>query len=406
MLLDYENKKTENEILKNTKIATLGRVSGKNSTNKLIQGDNLSVLKCLLEKNNLGGKVDLIYIDPPFATNGHFKIGEDRANTISMSNDDDIAYSDTLVGADFLEFLRERLIFLRELMSDKASIYLHIDYKIGHYVKIIMDEVFGKHNFRNDITRIKCNPKNFSRTAYGNIKDLILFYSKTNNPTWNEPKIPFTEDDIERLFKKTDKSGRKYTTIPLHAPGETANGKTGQEWNGVKPPKGRHWRSEPKILEKWDKQGLIEWSSNNNPRKKIYADEKDGKKMQDIWEFKDPQYPQYPTEKNSDLLKFIIQSSSNEGDLVLDSFCGSGTTLVAAQELNRQWIGIDKSEHAIGVVQKKVSEIPSNLFSAVKYEFLTQEESVKKIPQDDKPETLKISSKQLLHSSVLAARQT
>lgn len=373
MILTHENKKSETEILENTKKAMLKSVSGKKSLNKLIQGENLPILKTLLKNYKLQGKVDLIYIDPPFATNGYFKIGENRANTISKSNGDSIAYSDTLIGDKFLEFLRHRLIFLRELMSDKGSIYLHIDYKIGHYVKIIMDDIFGKKNFRNDITRVKCNPKNFVRKAYGNTKDLILFYSKSENHVWNDPIIPFTEADIIRLFRKTDKTGRKYTTIPLHAPGETANGKTGQQWRGIKPPEGRHWRSGPKILEQLDKKGLIEWSPTGVPRKKIYLDERKGKKMQDIWEFKDPQYPSYPTEKNLDLLKFIIKASSNERSLVLDCFCGSGTTLVAAQELDRNWIGIDKSEYAIKIAKKRLAEIPSHLFSKVDYELLSQE---------------------------------
>ena len=368
MLITYDNKKHEKDILEKTPRAELKTVSGKGAKNKLIHADNLSTLKTLLDEYS--GKVDLVYIDPPFATNGHFKISEDRANTISSSNGDAIAYSDTLIGAEFLEFLRERLILLRGLMSDRGSIYLHIDYKIGHYVKLIMDEVFGIRNFRNDITRVKCNPKNFQRKAYGNTKDLILFYSKAENPTWNDPKSPYSDDDIERLFKKTDKDSRKYTTIPLHAPGETVNGNTGKEWRGVTPPKGRHWRSDPAILEEWDKQGLVEWSSNGVPRKKIFVDERDGKKMQDIWEFKDPQYPDYPTEKNLDLLKFIVGASSNEGDMVLDCFCGSGTTLVAAQELNRNWIGIDQSEHAIKVVQRKLSELPNSLFSKVGFELL------------------------------------
>lgn len=374
MIISYDNKKSEQEILKDTPKAIFKNVAGENTLkNKLIQGNNLEVLKTLLENYKLKGKIDLIYIDPPFATNGHFKISEDRASTISKSNGDEVAYSDTLVGSDFLEFLRERLIFLRELMSEKASIYLHIDYKIGHYVKIIMDEIFGRKNFHNDIARIKCNPKNFKRKSYGNIKDLILFYSKSENLIWNNPEVPFTKEDIERLFKKIDKNGRRYTTIPLHAPGETENGKTGQEWKGMKPPKGRHWRSKPDVLEELDKKGLIEWSSTGVPRKKIYADEKEGKKMQDIWEFKDPQYPSYPTEKNLDLLKFIIEASSNEGNLVLDCFCGSGTTLIAAQELGRNWIGIDNSEQAIKVVEKRLSKIPRDLFSDdVEYEFLKQ----------------------------------
>jgi len=370
MIIAYENKQTEKVIISSNSKAKLKAISGTGAKNKLIYADNLSALKTLLD--DYAGKVDLVYIDPPFATNGHFKISDDRANTISSSNGDAIAYSDTLVGADFLEFLRERLIFLRELLSERGSIYLHIDYKIGHYVKLIMDEVFGRNNFRNDITRIKCNPKNFSRKAYGNIKDLILFYSKSENPVWNEPRLPFTETDEERLFKKIDKDGRRYTTIPLHAPGETTNGNTGKGWKGIKPPKGRHWRSDPAVLEEWDKQGLIEWSANGVPRKKIYLDEKEGKKMQDIWEFKDPQYPKYPTEKSLDLLKFIVEASSNEGDLVLDCFCGSGTTLIAAQELGRNWIGIDQSDQAIKVTQKKLAQIPASLFSKVEYEFLKQ----------------------------------
>lgn len=370
MIIAYDNKQTEKDIISGNSKAKLKIISGKEAKNKLIHSDNLSALKTLLD--DYAGKVDLVYIDPPFATNGHFKISDDRANTISSSNGDAIAYSDTLIGADFLEFLRERLIFLRELLSERGSIYLHIDYKIGHYVKLIMDEVFGRDKFRNDITRIKCNPKNFSRKAYGNIKDLILFYSKSENPIWNEPRTPFTEADEDRLFKKIDKDGRRYTTIPLHAPGETANGNTGKEWKGIKPPKGRHWRSEPALLEEWDKQGLIEWSVNGVPRKKIFLDEKEGKKTQDIWEFKDPQYPKYPTEKSLDLLKFIVEASSNEGDLVLDCFCGSGTTLIAAQELGRNWIGIDQSDQAIKIAQKKLSQIPASLFSKVEYEFLKQ----------------------------------
>ena len=371
MRITYDNKKSERDILENTPRADLYVVSGEGAKNKLIHADNLYALKALLD--DYAGKVDLIYIDPPFATNGHFKISEDRANTISSSNDDAIAYSDTLIGAEFLEFLRERLIFLRELLSDRGSIYLHIDYKIGHYVKLIMDEVFGRDMFRNDITRIKCNPKNFQRKGYGNIKDLILFYSKSINPTWNHPAIPHSEEEVARLFKKVDKDDRKYTTKPLHAPGETTNGNTGKEWRGVKPPKGRHWRSDPAVLEELDSQGLIEWSSTGVPRKKIYLEESSGKKMQDIWEFKDPQYPQYPTEKSFDLLKFVIEASSNEGDLVLDCFAGSGTTLVAAQSLNRNWIGIDQSEPAIKVVQKRLKNVPSNLFSKVEYEFLKEE---------------------------------
>ena len=238
-----------------------------------------------------------------------------------------------------------------------------------------MDEIFGIENFRNDITRIKCNPKNFNRKAYGNIKDLILFYSKTDELIWNEVKIPYTEEDKQKLFPKVDKQGKRYTTIPLHAPGETLNGNTSKPFKGILPPKGRHWRSDVSILEQWDSEGLIEWSDKGNPRKKIFFDDREGKKMQDIWEFKDPQYPIYPTEKNINLLHSIIKSSSNEDSYVLDCFAGSGTTLKAAQQLGRKWIGIDQSEEAIKVIQKRMTNVEANLFTQeIDFNFLKQTE--------------------------------
>jgi adenine-specific DNA-methyltransferase len=231
-------------------------------------------------------------------------------------------------------------------MSDQASIYLHIDYKIGHYVKIVMDEVFGIENFRNDITRIKCNPKNFNRSAYGNVKDLILFYSKTKNIIWNDPRVPFDERKALKRFNKIDSQGRRYTTVPLHVPGETTNGETSKQWHGMKPPTGRHWRSSPKELEALDKAGLIEWSRNGVPRKKIYLDENKGSKMQDIWEFKDPQYPKYPTEKNFELLKRIVAASSDSGSLVLDCFKGSGIFF--------DWILIPAFEESTGTLEAAI----------------------------------------------------
>jgi len=135
-----------------------------------------------------------------------------------------------------------------------------------------------------------------------------------------------------------------------------------------------------KTLEEWDKQGLIEWSSSNNPRKIIYADERTGKRVQDIWEFKDPAYPNYPTEKNSDLLDFIIQTSSNPESIVLDCFCGSGTTLYSAQKSDRKWIGIDESDLAIKQSKKKIDNLPKDLFQDVcDYDFL----SLEKLFQND-----------------------
>ena len=333
-------------------------------TNLLIKGNNTQGLNYLLENRKLKGKIDLVYIDPPFATNGNFTITNGRASTISNSRNGDIAYSDKLIGKEFIGYLRERLILLKELLSEQGSIYLHIDYKIGHYVKVMMDEVFGIENFRNDITRIKCNPKNFDRLGYGNIKDLILFYTKSSKAIWNEPREKYTEKDIEKLFPKTDKQGRRYTTVPIHAPGETENGKTNQPFKGIMPPEGRHWRTDVETLEQCDKKGLIEWSSTGNPRKIIFADEREGKRVQDVWEYKDPQYPAYPTEKSLELLNLIVRTSSNPDSIVLDCFCGSGTTLKSAQINGRKWIGIDQSEHALKAIIEKLGTIKVDLFTA------------------------------------------
>ena len=368
MNIEYKNKEPQNTILHNTRPVTFSNFHN-DAPNKLIYGENTSVLYTLINTYNMRNKVDLVYIDPPFATNNTFTVGNERVSTISNSKHDPVAYSDNILGMDFLEFLRKRLVLLRDIMSDEGSIYLHIDYKIGHYVKIIMDEIFGIENFRNDITRIKCNPKNFQRKSYGNIKDMILFYSKTKKYIWNDIKENITSEDKIKRFSKTNIDGRKYTTIPLHAPGETKNGSSGMDWNGINPPIGRHWRVNTKILDEWQENGLIEWSKNNVPRKKIFADEVDSKKIQDIWEFKDPQYPKYPTEKNINLLKRIIQMSSNENSTVLDCFCGSGTTLVASAELGRKWIGIDASNQAIDVCKKRLSQ-NNGMFINYDYEFI------------------------------------
>ena len=335
--------------------------------NILIQGENIDGLKYLLNERSLAGKVDLVYIDPPFATNCKFTITNGRATTISNSNSGEVAYTDNLLGQDFVEYIKARLLLIKELLSNRGSIYLHTDYKIGHYLKVMMDEVFGIENFRNDITRIKCNPKNFKRIGYGNIKDMILFYTKSSKPIWNEPKEPYSEDDIVKLFPKVTKDGKRYTTVPIHAPGETQNAKP---FKGLMPPAGRHWRTDVETLEQWDNDGLIEWSSTGNPRKIVFAEEKSGKRVQDIWSsYKDPQYPVYPTEKNQNFIDLIVETSSNPGSIVLDCFCGSGTTLKSASDLGRFWIGIDKSPLAIKATKDKM-KLQSSLFSDNSYDFI------------------------------------
>ncbi len=347
--------------------------------NLLIHSENLAALNYLLQDKKLAGQIDLIYIDPPFSTGSVFSITNGRAATISNSKTGEIAYRDLITGNDFLLFLKERLVLLWQLLSKKGSIYVHIDYKVGHYVKVLMDEIFGPGNFRNDITRIKCNPKNFKRIGYGNIKDMILFYTKTADAIWNEPYQDYTDEDLKVLFPKVSEDGRRYTTVPLHAPGETIKGESNKPFKGINPPIGRHWRTDVATLELWDAQGRIEWSRTGNPRKIIYADEQIGKRRQDIWDFKDPQYPEYPTEKNLDLLELIIRTSSNEQSTVLDCFCGSGTTLLAAQKNNRHWIGIDQSELAIKATHNRLAACEFDLFSATdSYDYQDLVVAVKK----------------------------
>lgn len=354
--LEYPDKADEFEILFGNETGTFKELEINHNAkeNKFIFGDNFYVLRKLLDTHR--SRIDLVYIDPPFGTGQNFN-----------SIDEDAAYSDTLIESEFLELLRKRLFLLRELMSAQASIYLHIDKKIGHYVKIIMDEVFGQRNFINDITRIKCNPKNFSRNAYGNYSDMILYYAKNRDKQiWNDITEPMSKTKREELFPKFNSKLGFYTTNPIHAPGRTVEGDTGLEWKGLMPPKGRHWRYSRAVLDTLDAQGLIEWSATGNPRKIVLAKEHKGFKIQDVWEFKDKglSYVDYPTQKNFDLLERIIRNSSNENSIVLDSFAGSGSTLKIAEKLNRRWIGIDNSNHSLNVIRKTFKEetIPCNFY--------------------------------------------
>ena len=358
MNLDYAGKKSEKEIL--AKAKSLKKSVDNIDNSLLLKGDNFTALSSLLP--NYIGKIDLIYIDPPFNTNQTFTVEDERVSTISRKKNAIVAYSDQMTPSEYIEFMRERLILLRELLSDNGSIYLHIDTKMGHYIKVIMDEIFGIDNFKNDITRIKSNPKNFMRKAYGNQKDVIYFYAKNKDRNiFNNVTIQLDENDKAKMFKKIDENGRRYNTVPVHAPGET-NGKTGSEWRGMLPPSGRHWRTDPSELDKLDNLGLIEWSKNGVPRIKKFADEHKGKKIQDIWNYIDPAYPLYPTEKNLKMLEMIIEQSSNDDSIILDCFAGSGSTLFAAQNLGRKWIGIDQSDVSHKVIKKR--------FDKIAYEYL------------------------------------
>ncbi len=337
-------------------------------------GDNLDGLTHLAD---MGVRVDLVYIDPPFATNNEFLMDSSRANSISASGQ--LAYADTVLGDDYLEELRIRLKAIREVMADDGSIYVHIDVKMEHHVRLLMDEVFGPRNFRSSITRIKCNPKNFVRYSYGNIKDTILFYSvNPNRIKWYPQEEPLSDEDAVSRYPLVDGEGRRYATTPLHAPGTTRNGATGGTWRGMPPPAGRHWRYPPDKLEELDAAGLIVWSSKGNPRKIIYADQSAGKLPQDVWVYKDPQHPSYPTQKNAKMLERIISTSSEPGDTVLDCYSGSGSTLLEAARLRRRFVGMDSALAAWEVTERRMQEegIAARFLHDTRMQVIAAQESV------------------------------
>ena len=341
--ITFPGKKPLDEILK-TAPGVFHSVRIGNADKRLYFSENLSALAAIAADKSVCGRVKLVYIDPPYAT-----------QTVFHSRKLTHAYEDLFETAEYLEFLRERLAFLHKILASDGSIYVHIDDKMLFHAKLLMDEIFGAANFRNCITRKKCNPKNYTRKTFGNVADYILFYTKSNSYVWNRVVEPWTADRAKEYQYVEAETGRRFMKVPVHAPG-IRNGETGKPWRGKLPPPGKHWQYLPATLDEFDARGEIYWSSNGNPRRKVYLDESQGIPVQDIWtEFRDAHNQNipitgYPTEKNVELLKRIIEASSNPGDLVLDCFAGSGTTLIAADTLQRTWIGIDNSREALRTV--------------------------------------------------------
>lgn len=315
---------------------------------RLYHADNIDVLHYLLSDHEVSGKINLIYIDPPYNTGGAFE-----------TKDFKHAYNDKFTTESYVEFMRARLMLMHKLLADTGSIYVHLDSNMVFHVKILMDEIFGENNFQGMITRKKCKSKNFTRKTFGNISDYILFYTKSESPIWNRPYEEWSNEKILKEYPFIEEgTGRRHKRVPCHAPG-TRKGATGGPWRGMMPPEGKHWQYTPDKLDEMDARGEIYWSSNGNPRRKVYLDQSKGVPVQDIWlDYLDVNNQNtcltgYPTEKNINMVKRIIEASSNPGDLVLDCFAGSGTTLVAAEELGRQWIGVDIGDEAIKVIQNR-----------------------------------------------------
>ncbi|MGL1862462.1 MAG: site-specific DNA-methyltransferase [Pseudodesulfovibrio sp.] len=349
VVLSYPNKATKKEILKPLLDSLVIPHDNKMQDvhNSILWADNYVGLKSLM--NSYAGKVELIYLDPPFQTGFNFH-----------SRELGHAYEDKMSPAAYLEFMRRRLILMRELLTESGSLYLHIGHQMVASLKVVLDEVFGKNGFRNIIVRKKCSSKNHTRKQYPNLHDYILFYTKGAKYTWNRPGIKPSQEWIDKEYNKIEKDSRRYKLVPIHAPG-VRNGETGREWKGMMPPPGKHWQLKPSKLDKLDEKGEIHWSRTGNPRRKVYLAADKELPRTDYWpEFRDAHHQSilitgYPTEKNLQLLETIVGASSNEGDLILDPFMGSGTTLHAANNLNRNWIGIDESSEAIKTAFQRFS---------------------------------------------------
>jgi len=385
--LNYKGKAREQDVLADTPTAPLQEIRAFNSDNPhehgktngwrnlLVYGDNLLALKALYEDqrgpNHFGTKdrVKLIYIDPPFATKQDFMKDREKA------------YRDRLIGAQFLEFLRKRLILLREILADDGAIYVHLDSKKGHYVKSILDEVFGEENFINEIIWKRQTAKGgaFDTLAqFGRIHETIFFYSKTERYIWNQQFTEYSEEHVANSFKHVDpETGRRFSLRDLTAAGER-RGDSGKPIivNGeeISPPPGRHWaigllagetvqQAVDRLVEEkkmWHKSGRV-------PRLRLFLDKMSGVPLQSIWTDLQPVQSQsnerlgYPTQKPETLLQRIIRASSREQDIVLDAFAGSGTTLAVAEKLNRRWIGMDCGRLAIYTTQKRLLNLATTV---------------------------------------------
>ena len=339
-------------------------------TNKLIWGDNkliLSSLKSgpLREQIEEAGGLKLIYIDPPFDVGADFSMDiEIGGETFHKEPNilEQIAYRDTWGrGADsFISMLYERLILMRDLLAPDGSIYVHIEPDVGNFIRVAMDEVFGRDCLRTEIAWKRTSSHgNVSRT-FGEIWESIYFYSRSRDTwTWNEQHIPFEKSYIESHFTGTEPDGRKYTTSDLVNPGYRPN--LTYDYKGYKPHR-NGWKMTREKMEALDREGRLYFPPNQDGRIRLkrYLDETPGQVAQNLWIDISPINSQakesagYATQKPEALLERIIKASSNEGDLVADFFVGSGTTAAVAEKLGRKWIATDLGKFAVHTTRKRL----------------------------------------------------
>lgn len=358
--------------------------------NRLYYGDNLTVLR----EHIADESVDLIYLDPPFNSRQDYNVLFAEKDG-SRSSSQIMAFEDTwewnqesmrayeevverggrvadamrafrtfLGNSDMMAYLAmmaSRLIELRRVLKGSGSIYLHCDPTASHYLKVLMDGVFGPQNFRSEIIWKRTSSHGNVSTNYGDVTDTILYYRNGERATWNQVYVPYSEEYLRNHFQHVDPDGRRYTSENLRNPGVRPNLR--YEYKGYKPhPNG--WAISREKMEEYDRAGRLIFpkSADGRIRLKRYLDEQPGEKAQNLWDDIPPIHSQaqerlgYPTQKPEALLDRIIKASSNEGDVVLDPFCGCGTAIAVAQKLNRRWIGIDITHLAIGLIKQRLKD--------------------------------------------------
>ena len=341
---------------------------GKNPDgNLIIRGECVSACAYLKDK---GISVDLVYIDPPFASGADYakkvyirrnpKVAEAmRQAEIELDVEELKAFEEKMYGdiwdkERYLNWMYENLMAIKSVMSDTASIYVHLDWHIGHYVKVLMDEVFGEDNFRNEIVWKRSTAHNDS-TGFANLHDSIFYYSKSLDLFFDIPLVPYTQEYIDRYYNKEDENGRKYLDRDLSAKGLKGSGYS-YAWKG----KSGYWRCPITTMERFEKEGRLYYTNNDTPRYKQYLDEMEGVPAQDLWtdifavNSQADERVDYPTQKPESLLERIIRASSDKGMVVADFFGGSGVTASVSHKLNRRFIHCDIGINSIQTVRDRL----------------------------------------------------
>ena len=347
-------------------VETTEKVGDADKDNMIIRGECLSACAYLKEQ---GVKVDLVYIDPPFASGADYakkvyvrrnpKVAEAISQAETELDIDELkAFEETMYGdvwdkEKYLNWMYENLVAIKSVMSDTASIYVHLDYHIGHYVKILMDEIFGEDNFRNEIVWKRSTAHSDSE-YYGNNYDMIFFYTKSSDSTFNIVYQEYDEDYLAR-FSQSDSDGRKWDSGNLTAKGLQGGGYE-YEYKGCR----SLWRMPLETMKRLDEEGRLHFTRNGGIRSKVYLDELPGMPAQSLWTDLNPVNSQakervdYATQKPEALLERIIKASSDEGMLVADFFGGSGVTAAVANRLGRRFIHTDIGINSIQTARDRL----------------------------------------------------